>query len=441
MKDTVKHAIGLFVFSLILHLLLLPYFSSMPYFEGLSAGFTEVAKNYIEGRGFSEAIFNGEKISYQPAVWEAPGYSAFIIPIFLIFGQNNLYVKLAQALIYSIVPAALYLFFRKRLGEKYALLLGIFAAAYIPTIRLSTAILSEFLFGVLLLGSALLVLDKKYILAGLTFGAAVLTRDFGLMFIPAFFAYFLLNARSKNITHKQFFVFMAAFLILVAPWTARNYADYGHFAISAPKVGIALWEGIGEYDVGKKFDAPVYDGDVMARENAISFKYPSPFERDSARIEASLNILRENPVWYLSVMARRIPQLLFMNTGDPLTGELKREILHNFNLGSVGKLAGMMVENKSGLFQIFIWMEQAAAYLLAIFGAYYILMRKQAEYFIFPLVAATPLALLIMHVEPRYFTPVNYFVLFLAVYGLREIISKGAWHALPGASKYDSAGK
>ncbi|MCK5233182.1 MAG: glycosyltransferase family 39 protein [Candidatus Aenigmarchaeota archaeon] len=393
----------------------------MPYFEGISSDFISVAENLLEGHGFVEQVFDGNEYFYQPAVWQPPIYSLFVYASFLLFGKSLIVFKIMQILLLSLVPPALYFFSKKRLGEKYSLLLALITIFYLPNIRLSTTILSEVLFGPLLLASAMLFLEKRYFWSGIVLGIASLTRDFGIMFAPAFLIYLFVARPKKPV--KIALVFIVALLLIVFPWMIRNDYHHNHLVISAPKIGISMWEGIGEFDTEKRFGAPWGDENLIKSENATSFLYPDPFSRDKLRINKAIEVIKNEPIWYAGIMIKRVPQFIFMNLGAGLSGDFKEKLIYNTNFSQIPTLLQSLIVDKNGIVLLLMWTEQVLVYLFAIVGTYFILRNKEKEHYLFIVLILIMLSNVFHHIEPRYFIPINYFVLFIAVYGMKAFAS------------------
>ncbi len=410
----------LYLLMLGLNLLFFPYFNKFPYFEGISQNFIGVAENLVEGKGFVERVFDGKEYFYQPAIWQPPVYTLFVAFSFLLFGKNLLYLKLLQIFIISLTAPLAYHFTRKHLPENYALLYGVLIATYLPLIRMSSTILSEVLFGFILFVATMLALEKRYFLTGLVLGVGCLTRDFGVVFIPAFIIYFLFFTESnKKQAIKKTTIFVIALLIVIFPWMLRNYYHYGHFVISAPKIGISMWEGIGEYDVENRFNAPWTDEELIKSENATSFLYPDPFERDKKRTELALNAIKQDPVWYFTVMLMRVPQLIFMNVESNELTTFAKNALYSFDLKKlVFGLPPLFFNSSENFLLLVMWTQQIILYALAIYGAFFILKQRKSKYYIMILIVLTVLTNIIHHVEPRYFLPAYYPILFLSCYGL-----------------------
>lgn len=80
--------------------------------------------------------------------------------------------------------------------------------------------------------------------AGLIFGVGILTREMMLYFIPVCGAAFLLLAPEGLFgAARRTFILGAAAVLVVAPWTLRNYQLYKQFVLVGFAEGIPLFEG------------------------------------------------------------------------------------------------------------------------------------------------------------------------------------------------------
>jgi len=107
-------------------------------------------------------------------------------------------------------------------------------------------------------------------------------------------------------------------LLAVAPLTLRNAVVYGHFIPVSLGAGQTLVEGIADYDRERRFGLPETDAGLTQLEAseagrpeyaAALFK-PDGIERDRWRTRRALKVIRENPVWFASVMLRRAGSML-----------------------------------------------------------------------------------------------------------------------------------
>ncbi|MCK5333062.1 MAG: hypothetical protein KAJ24_01005, partial [Candidatus Aenigmarchaeota archaeon] len=218
-------------------------------------------------------------------------------------------------------------------------------------------------------------------------------------------------------------VFIVALLLIVFPWMIRNDYHHNHLVISAPKIGISMWEGIGEFDTEKRFGAPWGDENLIKSENATSFLYPDPFSRDKLRINKAIEVIKNEPIWYAGIMIKRVPQFIFMNLGAGLSGDFKEKLIYNTNFSQIPTLLQSLIVDKNGIVLLLMWTEQVLVYLFAIVGTYFILRNKEKEHYLFIVLILIMLSNVFHHIEPRYFIPINYFVLFIAVYGMKAFAS------------------
>src|ERR1700760_4299211 len=134
------------------------------------------------------------KLTGKPTAFRPPGYPYVLGAAYKLTGvtaqQDRIHVgRYLGAILGTILVGMIGLFARHFWGRRRALVAMLIAAIYLPLITISAAVMSETLFTILLLGSLLLALKKRVILAGLVAGLAILTRANGLaLLIPLCFA-------------------------------------------------------------------------------------------------------------------------------------------------------------------------------------------------------------------------------------------------------------
>lgn len=114
-------------------------------------------------------------------------------------------------------------------------------------------------------------------------------------------------------------------LVLVAPIAIRNIVVFHEFVLTGLNVGSNLWEGLGETEYGRSLGAPYGDNVMVEQERAelglpldypLSPVWPDGIRRDRERAKKSLKIIAAHPLWYSSVMARRMWGMLKF-VGEP----------------------------------------------------------------------------------------------------------------------------
>ena len=221
--------------------------------------YTQIAKNIIEQNVYSLE----SQAPFTPTLVRLPGYPLFIAAVYSIFGHdNNTAVRVVQAVFdaATCVLVALLAFLwteddeRKRRNAMWAFLLAAlcpFIAIYAATLLTET--LTTFLMAAMALTTTLAFKSASgkrsllwWMLTGLLAGAAVLLRpDSGLfaggigltlvvsgLFLttdesPKFSARFLQVALRGS-------AFTLFFILVLTPWTIRNYRLFGVFQPIAP---------------------------------------------------------------------------------------------------------------------------------------------------------------------------------------------------------------
>jgi hypothetical protein len=102
----------------------------------------------------------------------------------------------------------------------------------------------------------------------------------------------------------------AGSLLLVAPWTARNYTHYGRFVLVASEGGVTFWTGNHPLAIG--------DGDMAANpalkqaQLALRAEYPQLSEEEMEPIyyREAFAWIRSAPVDWLALEARKVFYLI-----------------------------------------------------------------------------------------------------------------------------------
>jgi hypothetical protein len=168
------------------------------------------------------------------------------LALFAAVSQQTQWLKALPLLCAALWLVVTYKLLRKMGSDRYGALLvtGITAAAP-SVVFVSTNLLSEPLFALLLTAALLALLDDRVFLAGLLAGLATLTRTAGLPLIAACALTLIVRARFRRAV-----IFTAAAILIVAPWfgwsmaqNARHaYYSAGNYASSSILTSLALSE-------------------------------------------------------------------------------------------------------------------------------------------------------------------------------------------------------
>jgi 4-amino-4-deoxy-L-arabinose transferase-like glycosyltransferase len=264
----------------------------------------------------------------------APGYPAFLAVI----GGGRApvssvpaVVDVAQAVVGGIGVMLVGLLAYRLAGRAAATWAAALAAIYPPLVWISGYAMSEALFWPLALGGAWLVdrtrqseLEIKWALAtGAFIGASILVRPGHVFFVP--FAVLAIVGRQPLSGASGFArslaalaVFIFGLVLIVGPWTARNYAHHGRFVFVASEGGVTFWTGNHPLAIG--------DGDMAANpaikidNQRLRSAHPNVSEDALEPIfyREALTWIKEHPLAWIALEFRKLFYLV-VPTGPSYT--------------------------------------------------------------------------------------------------------------------------
>jgi 4-amino-4-deoxy-L-arabinose transferase-like glycosyltransferase len=430
MNKTKKWYFIFFLLCLLVNLFSLVIFYHTPYFDTLSQDYFIHAKNIVDGNGYIDTyIYQGQTYTI-PGIFRPPAYSYLIAGFQFIFGDSLVLFTIFQIFLLSLFIVFFY-YAINDIFPKIAKLATFLLIFFLPLIRLSIFKEPGMIVGPLIFISIYYLYKRKYLVSGLLLGLSILFREDAILVLPLILIYIVLERLvTKNIKQTRAVIFglvlfIIGFLLVLSPWLIRNYEVYDKFPyISIPKAGLSLVAGIGEYDTQNRFGFPFYDQDQIKSEGYDSW-FPNPDERDKIRVEKAKNVILKNPIWYVGVMIKRIPQLTyFINAGgdNPLILIIKSFL---YGTASFKQLFNQIIHNLSVLwFTILAFIQISIYYLFFFFGLFYLGKIKEWKLvFLFCLVPFAYLLNISHHVEPRYFMPALYFIVPISAYGIYNFIN------------------
>jgi 4-amino-4-deoxy-L-arabinose transferase-like glycosyltransferase len=206
--------------------------------------FLRGAQRLASGHGFGDPSY---------PMLSAPLYGAFIAVGLYLFGDAQLPIKLAQAVVDSLTVMLLYFICRRIFEERVARVAAVMAAAYPFSIYAAASIGDETFFAFFLAGFVLLGLHAiesgrwwLHCAAGALLALTTLVRA-SVEFYPAFWLLTVsLICGFNRRTILRFSAFAACFALLIAPWTIRNYLVRGEFIPVAVNGGMPALAGADE---------------------------------------------------------------------------------------------------------------------------------------------------------------------------------------------------
>ncbi len=174
------------------------------------------AKSLLAGHGYTI-----ESLPAPIPQTKYPPVFPVLLAIFAAVSQNTQWLKLLPLLCSLAWLTLTYKLLRKLGTDTFAALalVGITAAAP-PVVFVSTNLMSEPLFALLITACLLALLDDRMFLAGVFAGLATLTRTAGLPLIAACALTLVVRARFRRAV-----VFTATAILLVAPWIGWSAAQ------------------------------------------------------------------------------------------------------------------------------------------------------------------------------------------------------------------------
>lgn len=237
----------------------------------------------------------------EPCIRREPFYPFFLSLIYRVWGHNIFSVQLVQVFLLSVLSFIIFLVGKELFSPKVALGAGVLVAIY-PALKVyASFILTEIIFTFLLAVLCFFIVRalktqhlKYFVAAGLFSGLCCLTRGVMLLF-PLFMLVVFLLSKGRNILRGAFVYFILTILV-IAPWTVRNYLTFKSFIPVSLRGGEALWIGSympfkGEFRGFEPYKDIIKDLDQVEADRTL-------------RKKAFEQILRD-PLGYLKICARK----------------------------------------------------------------------------------------------------------------------------------------
>lgn len=394
------------------------------YFEGISHSYLGVAANVLQGRGIVTSVdvaplSQPSSVQDEPFIDRPLGYVLLILPPLAIIG-HPIAVQLLHIL-FSAFTAILMVHLGKKFGTERSAWLGAFAYALWPlSARFEIAILPDAVMPLFLVGSMALFLKSTgrrgmafSVATGLLIGIAVTMRP-DVVFLPVIYVVYLFLSQSLRESLAAGGMLILGTVGILAVHTARNYeVTEGDIMPLGLGNGISMWEGISQF--GDTLGTVYGDQKMTRLEGYRSWAYPDGVERDRRRFQEAIRIIADHPVWYSTVMLRRIPVLL---TPDWIMTRAFAPSFMEFIDSSPGRTLSSYISEYPGpltIRLILVFLQYGSLFLAA-----FVLVVKRTELLLW-LPATIILYYIGIHIptntEARYFYPVIPVVLLLAAQG------------------------
>ncbi len=196
-----------------------------------------------------------------------PGYEFFLAATYMVFGHRLWIVWLIQSLLHVGSAFLIYLIIRRLYtgdyAERFAVLGSAFYIFFIDLLEFPAMLLTETLYLFLVLAGlyhAIQMWEKptldKVLATSIILTLALLVRPPVAVFLLLSFAFLLIRH-----LWQYALVFALVSLVLLTPWTVRNYITYHRFIVTSAILGYDVWVGnspdskyIGELTASNEID-------------------------------------------------------------------------------------------------------------------------------------------------------------------------------------------
>lgn len=294
-----------FVFSLLVKLLILAIIPA-PALDDSAQIYLTAAHLLMDGKGFSDPSF---------PVYNPPLYPIFIAICLSVFGDDQLSVKIVQIFVDSLTIVMIYMVMKEIFDVETALLSAGIFSLYPFSTYLTISIASEPLFTFFLTGFVLSSVYAGrstkwwyYCVSGILLGLATLTRS-TTQFVPLMLPVMLilLGNRSRG-SIFCYATLCLSFVLVILPWTVRNYVVLEDFIPVGTSGGIVLLQGSSE-----KFLTIGGKPEMLQAHIPPAAGKPSQNDKFFARaaVERHVMHLQTDPIGFVRFMATKLARLWY----------------------------------------------------------------------------------------------------------------------------------
>lgn len=287
--------------------------------EEVPDGYKQTGRLLLEG-GVRAFFDPSSPLSEPDHAGHPPGYPLLIALTFRLFDDPDTGRQLIQMVCDALAAVLVFLIAAELLPLAAAAVAGLLAAVAPQLARNSVLFLPDTIsvlpillaFYCLLRASGRGGAAAYALAAGVLVGVSCWLRPNGLLLAP-FLALFAPQLFARGRRARCALALVGGALLVVAPLTIRNAVVFGHFIPLSLGAGQTLLEGIADYDREKRFGIPETDLGIMTKEaeeqNRPDYKLtlfgPDGVRRERMRVAWAARVIRENPLWFAGVMARR----------------------------------------------------------------------------------------------------------------------------------------
>jgi 4-amino-4-deoxy-L-arabinose transferase-like glycosyltransferase len=226
-----------------------------------------------------------------------------------------------QAVIDALSCLIVYSLAKQMFGRVSGVLAGIGASFYPIFVLMTGELYPETLF--LFLLSLLLLFtfqvstsrstsidSRSIVLCGILFGLATLSRANVLIFLPTLVAWPFLNLDMRTAARTVALIIVVAVLV-VLPWTIRNYLVFHEFVFLTTEGGVTFWQGNNALSAGggTLADESVWPGSDYPDRGFYGWSDLTEPESDHKFFTEGWRWIRAHPLAFISLIPRKILRL------------------------------------------------------------------------------------------------------------------------------------
>ena len=304
-----------------------------------------LADSLLRGHGYG---FNGIQTAFAP-----PMYALFLAAVYRLSGDPAA-VRLIQAVLGALVCLVMYAIGRRLFDQATGFLAAAIFSVHPLVVYLTGLHLNETLFLFLLLVAifqALRVAERPTALAaaalGVLIGLAVLTRAIFAAFLPFLLAWAIgvWGIRSP-IAYRVFGLIAVGAVVVILPWTVRNYVVLGTIAPVQSNSGLMFWAG----------NNPHADGGLVWPTRTTWTEGPLPDDAEyrwrglsvaaanQRYTRIAISWIRGHPRDYVRLLARKLARLYgFAGAADREKVHVPRAVVLFHALFLTSAVAGLLL--------------------------------------------------------------------------------------------------
>ncbi|HYM20206.1 MAG TPA: glycosyltransferase family 39 protein [Candidatus Kapabacteria bacterium] len=327
-----------------------------------------IATHLRDGLGF---VFEFPWDTYPTPTCFIPPLYAYYLYVILLVGGGFFIMQCINLIFFHVSNFFLYHFFKRYTSKQTAFAGFVIYAFYVPLWLLAQKIDPDGL-NILLVTATIYILDgimkdlttRRWVMLGVLFGVQILVRPDILLGILFFGAFLFFASKQKTAFIKGFSLSIAIALLMVVPWTIRNYNVFGRFVLVSANSGYNLFLGNNPAATGEFDQQPPSPQSISMDSARIVYfsMHQSGVERDSYLYHVAVDWATAHPFEVMKLAAKKFYYHWWLRESSGHFIQTPQWMLVTYNIGSLL----LVVLGFIGLFSL----ETKARWLLLTLFAY-----------------------------------------------------------------------